>query len=286
MPPDLPAATMAPTRTSAPPARSRLRLTGHARKNRANWNRTAEEYEHLHESEIGPGRAMAWGVWRVPESKLRLLGAIRGKDILELGCGAAHWSVALALRGARMTALDVAPTRLAQARRSMDKAKVNFPLIEASAESLPFPARSFDTVFCDWGAMTFVDPCRSVPEVARVLRPGGIFAFSNSSPFRSVAHDRVRDQISRTLLYDYFGLHRIEFPENEVDFQLPFGEWVRLFRENRLVVDALIEPRPPPGATSSYLSPREVAWARRWPFEAIWKTHRTPGRISGRPRRK
>ena len=240
------------------------------------WDRTAASYERRHHASLGMAHAMSWGFWRVPESKLRLLGPIRGKEVLELGCGAARWSVALAQRGAHMTGLDVSPLRLAQAREWMERERVEFPLVEASAEALPFPARRFDIVFCDWGAMTFVDPYRSVPEVARVLRPGGIFAFSNSSPFRSVADDRKRDRMGRTLLYDYFSLHRLDFPD-EVDFQLPFGEWIRLFRENGLAVEELIEPRPPPGATSTYLSPRDVAWARRWPLEAIWKLRRVPG---------
>lgn len=210
----------------------------------------------------------------MPESRVHLLGKVRDREILELGCGAARWSVALALKGARMTGLDVSPTRLAQAREGMEEAGVEFPLVEASAEALPFPARRFDIVFCDWGAMTFVDPYRSVPEVARVLRPGGVFAFSNSSPFRSVCEDRRADRMSRRLLYDYFGLHRLDYSE-EVDFQLTFGEWIRLFRKHHLEVEELIEPRPPVGATSTFLSAREVAWARRWPLEAIWKLRRT-----------
>jgi len=276
---------MARVRTPSSSPSPLPRISGHARRNRALWERTAEAYEKRHHSELGMKHAMSWGFWRVPESQLRLLGPVRGREILELGCGAARWSVALALKGAHMTGLDVSPVRLAQARLWMERAGVEFPLVEASAESLPFPARRFDTVFCDWVAMTFVDPYRSVPEVARVLRPGGIFAFSNSNPLRSVCQDRVRDRMSRSLLYEYFGLHRMEYPEQEVDFQLTFGEWIRLFRENRFVVDELIEPRPAPRATSTFLSPREVAWARRWPLEVIWRLHRVSGPTPRRSRR-
>jgi hypothetical protein len=49
----------------------------------------------------------------------------------------------------------------------------------------------------------------------------------------------------------------------------------RLFRANRFIVEDLIEPRPPEGATSSYRNPDEVAWARRWPSEEIWRLRRT-----------
>jgi hypothetical protein len=59
--------------------------------------------------------------------------------------------------------------------------------------------------------------------------------------------------------------------EDEVDFQLPYGEWMRLFRRNGLLVEDLVESRPPAGATSSYRSGAETEWARHWPMENIWK---------------
>ncbi len=229
---------------------------------------------------------MAWGLWRVPESELRLLGPVRGKRILELGCGAAQWSVGLAMKGAHVTGVDVSPRRLAQARQEMKRSGVDFPLIEASAEAVPLPARSFDIVFCDWGAMTFCDPFRTIPEVSRLLRPGGVFVFSNSSVFRSLCQDRRTDRIGPRLRYGYFGLHRIAF-RDEVDFQLPFSGWIRLFRKNGLAIEDLVETRPSPGATSSYLGRGETAWARHWPLEVIWKLRRgdrRPPRPShGRP---
>jgi len=36
----------------------------------------------------------------IPESRLKVLGEVAGKDVLDLGCGAAQWSIALARRGA------------------------------------------------------------------------------------------------------------------------------------------------------------------------------------------
>ncbi|TMC92230.1 MAG: class I SAM-dependent methyltransferase, partial [Chloroflexi bacterium] len=82
--------------------------------------------------------------------------------MLELGCGAARWSIALAKLGARPVGLDLSSQQLQHARRLMQEAGVEFPLIEASAEEVPLPDTSFDIVFCDWGAMTFCDPYRTV----------------------------------------------------------------------------------------------------------------------------
>ncbi len=223
---------------------------------------------------------MGWGVCHLPESELRLLGPVRGKRVLELGCGAGWWSIGLARKGARVTGLDVSPRRLAQAREEMARAGVDFPLVEASAEAVPLPSRSFDVVFCDWGALTFCDPYRTVPEVARLLRPGGVFAFSNSSVLRTLCQDRRTDRMSPRLRYDYFGLHQVAFPE-EVVFQLPTSEWLRLFRENGFVVENMVEPRVPEGARTPYLTRRESTWGRRWPLEVLWKLRKT--RKASRP---
>jgi SAM-dependent methyltransferase len=218
---------------------------------------------------------MGWGVWHLPESRLRILGDVEGKDVLELGCGAGRWSVALARRGARVVGLDLSPARLEQARRVMDLAGVEFPLLEASAEAVPLPSGSFDIVFCDWGAMTFADPYRTVPEVARLLRPGGLFAFSHASPIKALCQDRRTGRLTRRLRYDYFDLYRVPFLDGE-EFQLPYGEWIRLFAANDLLVTDLFEPPPPRDDRTTYLTKEERAWARHWPNEVIWRVRKLP----------
>ena len=91
----------------------------------------------------------------------------------------------------------------------MAEAGVDFPLIHASAESVPLPDASFDIVFCDHGAMTFGDPYRTVPEAARLLRPGGLFAFSHGSTIETLCWALGDERPTDRLVYDYFGLHAI-----------------------------------------------------------------------------
>ncbi len=245
-------------------------LSAHAHKNRAMWEATSDSYEQQHVTDLAGEKAMSWGLWRIPEAELHILGEVAGKDVLEFGCGAARWSIALAKCGTRPVGLDLSSRQLQHARRLLDEAGLDFPLIEASAEDVPLPDASFDIVFCDWGAMTFCDPQRTVPEAARLLRPGGLFAFSTATPISIVCQNMQTDQIERILLNDYFGMTHLEWAD-QVEFQLPYGEWIRLFRRNGFLVEDLIEIRPPEGATSTYRSEAENEWARHWPMENIWK---------------
>ena len=248
-------------------------LTEHAARNRAMWDDYSDEYQSAHGHDLAASDGYAWGTTQISESELRVLGDVSGRDVLEFGCGAAQWSIALARLGARPVGLDLSERQLQHARRLMSEAGVEFPLVHASAEAVPLPDASFDVVFCDHGAMTFADPYRTVPEVARLLRPGGLFAFNHHSPFETICWPLDADEVGERLALDYFGMHAIDYGE-EVCFQLPYGEWIRLFRANGFVVEDLIEPRPAPDATSSYRSAAALAWARRWPAEAIRRLRR------------
>ena len=248
-------------------------LTPHARFNRAAWNATSADYQAHNGPLLAARGGMAWGVWQIPESELQVLGEVAGRDILELGSGAAQWSIALARAGARPVALDLSEEQLSRARVLVAEAGVDVPLVHASAEAVPLPDASFDIVFCDHGAMTFADPYRTVPEVARLLRPGGLFAFSDESPIMSIAWPDDAERAGDRLVRDYFSMHALNGDEM-VTFQLPYGEWIRLFRANGFEIEGLIEPRPAADATSTYRDEQEREWSRRWPGECIWRLRR------------
>jgi SAM-dependent methyltransferase len=241
--------------------------------NRDYWNARSAEYQERHAPHLSVERP-GWGVWQIPEDQVRALGPVEGRDVLELGCGAAQWSIALAGRGAHSVGLDLSERQLAHARELMERAGVHFPLVESSAESTPFGKESFDIVFCDHGAIGFTDPYKTIPEAARILRPGGLLAFSMMTPFADVCWPGGADQPGGELSIDYFGMHRREEADEAVQFQLGYGDWIRLFRSAGLAVDDLIELHPPPEATSTYFGDDHLAWARRWPLEHIWKARK------------
>ena len=243
-------------------------------KNRASWNGASDAYQNAH-GRVLAEKALAWGVWRIAEADIGVLGNVEGRDILELGCGGAQWTMALLGSGARAVGIDLSERQLDHARSTCRKLGVAPPLIHGDAESLPFRDESFDIVFCDHGATVFSPPEATIPEASRILKPGGLFAFCVSSPIRDICWDTATDQISAQLKLDYFRLHTLE-DGDDTCYQLPYGAWIRLFRENALEVEDLIELQPPENASTTYSDFVPLAWARRWPAENIWKLRKGP----------
>ena len=248
--------------------RSVTSTSRHVRKNRRYWEAESERYQREHESQLGGSRPV-WGVWGIPEARLKVLGDLRHLRVLELGCGGGQWSRWLAAAGARPVGLDLSLNQLRYAAGLVARAGLRVPLVNADAERTPFVDETFDVVMCDHGAMTFADPYRTVPEVARVLRPGGLFAFGHASPIQFVCWDDAANGVTERLARDYFGMRA--WDEETVDFMLPYGDWIRLFRANALEVEDLIEPRPRSNARTTYRWFAPLEWARRFPSESIWK---------------
>jgi SAM-dependent methyltransferase len=244
------------------------------RRNQAVWNASSADYQRRNAARLSKTDP-TWGVWGLPERELRVLGDVAGKDVLELGCGGAQWSICLARRGARMTGLDVSEAQLAFAREQVKEAGVEVRLVHASADETGLPSASFDLVFADHGAPGFVDPARWVPEVARLLRKGGRLAFNAATPWLHACFDPAKVAVGETLVADYFGMHRFVDPEDGlVEFMLGYGDWIRLFLANGLRVVDLVELRPPEDAWTTYTTYAPPGWARRWPAEQIWKVEK------------
>ncbi len=244
-----------------------------ALRNREHWDNEADGYQAVHGPQLNLDD-LIWGAWSIPECEVGALGEVAGKDILELGCGAARWSIELAKRGARPVGLDNSSRQLEHARGLMAEAGLDFPLVHASAEEIPLPDESFDIVFSDHGALSWADPDVVVPEVARVLRPRGILAFNVSSPLLIVCWNSETDEVDLELHHSYFDFRRVVEDNRAATYRLADGEWIRLLRVNGFEIEALLELRPPEGATTTYGDYVPYDWARNWPGEHVWKARR------------
>nr|WP_030564580.1 class I SAM-dependent methyltransferase [Streptomyces aureocirculatus] len=190
-------------------------VTESSRASRGWWDTNADDYQIEHGTFLGDDR-FVWGPEGLDEVEAELLGPpeeLAGKDVLEIGAGAAQCSRWLAAQGARPVALDLSHRQLQHALRidaerigaersgvppvevgagragappvEAGAGRAGVPLVQADAGALPFADGSFDLACSAYGALPFVaDPVRVLRDVHRVLRPGGRFVFSVSHPVR------------------------------------------------------------------------------------------------------
>jgi SAM-dependent methyltransferase len=246
-------------------------LPDHVQRNRELWDGMASEW-------VAPGRRNwealepSWGVWAIPEAELHLLpDDLAGMDTIELGCGTGYVSAWLARRGATAVGIDNSAAQLETARSFQQEFGVEFELIHGNAEQVPYPDGSFDFAISEYGAAIWADPYAWVPEAARLLRPGGRLVFLGNHTLLQLCTPEALGPAGDRLLRDYFGLHRMEFADdNSVEFALPYGEWFRLLRDSGFVIEDLLELRAPADATRDF-DYVTAEWAKRWPSEHVFK---------------
>lgn len=247
-------------------------LPDHVLRNRQFWSDMAGNW-------VAPGRR-AWeqkeitrGCFEVPERTVGALGDLSqwaDRDVIELGCGTAYFSSWFARLGARPVGIDITPPQLESARAFQQEFGLEFPLIEGSAEEVPFPDASFDLAFSEFGASIWCDPAKWIPEAARLLRPGGKLVFLRNSTL-SILCTALTGPTTDGMKRDQFGMYRLEWDDDDsVEFHPPTGAMLRILRSAGFEVEDLIELEPPPDAPETRHEYISLDWARRWPAEEIW----------------
>jgi SAM-dependent methyltransferase len=126
------------------------------------------------------GAKKYYSVTRASSSRLgRALEAIpAGARALELGCGLTNHAMPLAERGVEVCAIDISPVAVAEMRRRVVDTGLGHLVTTQvmNAEELAFTAGSFDLVV-GTGILHHLDLSLVYPQIARVLRPGGVGAF-------------------------------------------------------------------------------------------------------------
>jgi SAM-dependent methyltransferase len=114
---------------------------------------------------------------------LAFLGDLGGRDVLDIGCGEGYNTRILARRGARMTGIDISERMIELAREEEGRDPLGIRFARASYTDLgAFADASFDAVV---SFMALMDGPRfgvAMDESFRVLRPGGMLAFSITHP--------------------------------------------------------------------------------------------------------
>lgn len=101
----------------------------------------------------------------------------RGKAVLDLGCAGGFMAEALEVRGAQVTGIDPAAEAIAAARAHAAAGGLRIAYDVGAGEALPYDEGAFDAVVCVDVLEHVADLRQVLREVARVLRPGGLFLF-------------------------------------------------------------------------------------------------------------
>jgi SAM-dependent methyltransferase len=234
------------------------------------WTEANEQYTHSNARAAWSPEQLTYGLFGASEEDLQVLGNVAGLDVVDLGCGTAYVSARLMRQGARPVGVDPTPAQLATAREMQKEFGLEFPLVEAVAESVPLPDASFDLAISEYGASIWADPERWIPEAARLLRPRGRLVFLRNSMVSMLC--MALDGVTESLQRPQRELRKITWPDTgETNFQAPPGELIDILGSAGFVIERLVELYAPDDATThEYYQYVPADWAKKWPVEEIW----------------
>ncbi len=125
----------------------------------------------------------------------------QGRAVLDLGCAGGFMAEALAQRGAQVTGIDPAAEAISAARAHARTGGLRIGYDVGVGEALPYDSASFDAVVCVDVLEHVADLNKVLAEVARTLRPGGMFLFDtiNRNPLARLATITIAEDMLRLL---------------------------------------------------------------------------------------
>lgn len=113
---------------------------------------------------------------------VRFAGIASGQRVLDVACGTGVVALTAQRLGARVTGIDLTPELIAHAKENAQTMRAEVEWHVGDAEALPMGDASFDVVVSQFGHMFAPRPEVVVREMLRVLKPGGVIAFSTWPP--------------------------------------------------------------------------------------------------------
>ena len=175
------------------------------------------------------------------EFRFRVMGDLRGKEVLDLGCGDGSHSVLLAKFGARVTGIDISAKsiELAKLRAEINSVKDSVQFICSPLETAELPVNSFDLIWGDAILHHVIDNLAiTLERLTRWAKPGSLMLFTEPVNFnKTLRRLRLRLPITTDATPDERPLepHEIAIVRRHLaDFQICF--FSLLGRLNRFIM--------------------------------------------------
>jgi len=209
---------------------------------------------------------------------LELIGDVRGKNVLDAGCGGGFYSLLLSEKGAKVLGIDGGEEMIRIAKENASREMLDTKFLVGDVTDLRIEDGVFDLVLSTLVLMDVKELDKAVSELVRATRNGGDIVISVQHPILT-AGDWERESGQRLFrkLDNYFMERELEAVwENERKERVPFKyyhrslqAYTRPFLERGCVLTHLIEPHP--HKAYEILNPREYEDTKRIPHFIIFK---------------
>lgn len=242
--------------------------------NRDSWNKQADRYQ---KNATFSFDEVDYGNSSYPKEKdLKLIGDVKGKKILELGCGGANCGIALAKQGAKMTCLDLSSEQIKYAQNYAKRENVDIRFITSAIEDTSnFESKEFDKVISICAFMYVKDIDKVFQEVNRMLKLGGTFVFSLNDPiFYSVAFGSIWKEDGISDNYFYTGEEKWKWLDSDdfdfITYRRPIYEYINFLIDAGFSLERFYEFE----SARQNASEEEIALYKKYPSLMVFKANK------------
>ncbi len=248
------------------------------------WEENSQEWIELTET-LDPYKSSDPNrLYIIDPALWKLIGEVKGLNVLDAGCGNGYFTRQLASNGANAVGVDFSRGFIHHCKKLEREMKLGCKFHEASITDMPFlDSCSFDIIVSNIVLVDVLDYKGAFKEIARVLNDEGRFIWSNVHPVFGRAGSAIDPKIPRdskrnesrylkvTDRYFDSGGHLSKWWSSPVwQFLRTFEEYSKALKEAGFVISEIVEPRPTPESIQQH--PRELAFdADRWTHFVIFE---------------
>ena len=221
------------------------------------WNQASATYQ---KNQQIASDSVYYGPWSPPESELQLLGDLRGRKVLEIGCGGGQSAIALARQGAIVTGIDISDAQLKFARQLAQNEGVSVRFIQSDAQQLasitdtPHATDNPRLASAQWQMILSINTFQYLADIEAVLRSchqllsnRGRLVISLDHPMRSCFIDEEENELALYPVRDYFDTTPLSWQFSDsgnwmVSYHHTVGEWLAALCGAGFRLLQLVEP--------------------------------------------